>query len=516
MKDYPIFRLTIALVAGILFANTYWTEIAYWSIGVLPFLLLALWRLLNEHSYAGRWIFGAGVSVFMFVVGCVLTKYSWERVKVEWPKEYRTYQGVVWETPQEKTKTYQCRVNVSNKDVLLYFLKDSLSASLKVGDRLLFHSRIESPRNREGFHEFDYAGFLYHRGISGTAFVSSGFWKKQGIPEQGNLKLIALSFREKVIEKYKEWGIGLSRLPILSALTLGYKGDLDKETRDAYSVAGISHVLALSGMHIGIVWLLLDGAFRLLMKRRSCVLKWVLVTIVLWTFAFIVGLEASVVRAVVMCMLMEMGSLSNNKPLSMNTLSVAAFFMLLYRPFYLFDVGFQLSFVAVFSILLLYPLFYRMIPCKNRMSRWIWGMMSVSMSAQLGTAPLVMYYFSNFSLYFMVANLIAGLLVPMIIYGAIVMVALAPFPMMQGWVVKIMNGLIAGLNGCADWISRLPYSSVSLSVWEPIEIILFYIMLFVGVKYGQTKKRKWFIGLLGIVASLLGLHLCLLLAKTIM
>ena len=274
MKDYPIFRLTIALVAGILFANTYWTEIAYWPIGVLPLLLLALWRLLNEHSYAGRWIFGAGVSVFMFVVGCVLTKYSWERVKVEWPKEYRTYQGVVWETPQEKTKTYQCRVNVSNKDVLLYFLKDSLSASLKVGDRLLFHSRIESPRNREGFHEFDYAGFLYHRGISGTAFVSSGFWKKQGIPEQGNLKLIALSFREKVIEKYKEWGIGLSRLPILSALTLGYKGDLDKETRDAYSVAGISHVLALSGMHIGIVWLLLDGAFRLLMKRRSCVLKW--------------------------------------------------------------------------------------------------------------------------------------------------------------------------------------------------------------------------------------------------
>lgn len=515
MNVFPIFRLTIALVAGILFANTYWTRIAYWPISILLFLLLVLGSLLKSHSYAGRWIYGMGVSLFMFGTGWILTVHAWEKVQVDWPQESQFYQGIVLETPREKAKTYQCHVKVADKKVLVYLPKDSLSASIEVGDGLLFYTRIESPTNKDGFHEFDYAGFLYRQGVSGTAYVSSDDWSRKEKEGMGNWKLKALSFREKIIGKYREWGIGNSQLAVLSALTLGYKGDLDQETRNAYSVAGISHVLALSGMHIGVIWLLLDGLLRLLMGRRLQVLKWILVTSILWSFALMVGLEASVVRAVVMCMVMELGSLSGNKPFSANSLSIAAFFMLLYRPFYLFDVGFQLSFVAVASILFLYPLFYRLFPCKNMVGRWVWGMMSVSMAAQLGTAPLVMYYFSNFSIYFILANVVAGLLVPMIIYAALVMVAFVPFPVLQGWVANLLNVLVGGLNTCAAWIHQLPYASVSFSVWEPIEIILFYVVLVSGAEYGKTKRRGWLIRTLFATAVLLGIHLCLLLVKTI-
>ena len=155
-------------------------------------------------------------------------------------------------------------------------------------------------------------------------------------------------------------------MPVLSALTLGYKGDLDKDIKQAYSVAGIAHVLALSGMHIGIIWFLLSVFLKFLLRGRLKLLEWCLVAMVLWAFAFVVGLEASVVRAVVMCMLMGVGRLTGSKILSMNTLSIAAFFMLIYHPFYLFDVGFQLSFVAVASILAFYPLIFDCVKVRQK------------------------------------------------------------------------------------------------------------------------------------------------------
>jgi len=239
-------------------------------------------------------------------------------------------------------------------------------------------------------------------------------------------------------------------------------------------------------------------------------LKGILVVAVLWAFAFVVGLEASVVRAVVMCMLMEMGRLSGFRSFSLNTLAIAAFFMLLYRPFYLFDVGFQLSFVAVASILAFYPLFYESIPVKNRLVKWTWGVMSVSLAAQLGAAPLVMYYFSSFSVYFLLTNLVVAVVVPFVIYGAFLMVFTACWPVLQGYVVKLLNGLVVSLNSMADWTATLPYAAFSIEVLKPVEIVLFYALLGAWVMFGRSKKRQWLIGGLALCACLLGTHLFLL------
>ena len=352
----------------------------------------------------------------MFLVGAIGTGLAWQKVKVDWNSERDVYVGIIQEPLSEKLKTYQCRVATNRKEVLIYLPKDSLSSSLVVGDQLLFYTRVDAPRYKDGFQTFDYATYLYHDGVSGTAFVAADAWKKISGIKVDSWKIQALQIRERILRKYEEWGIESAQLPVLSALTLGYQGDLDKETREAYSVAGIAHVLALSGMHIGIIWFLLNGLFRWLLRNRLKYLKGIAIVAILWTFAFIVGLEASVVRAVIMCMLMEISHLAGVRHLSMNTLSVAAFFMLLYNPFYLFDVGFQLSFVAVASIFLFYSMVLDCIVVRNRLGRWLWGIMVLSFVAQLGTAPLVVYYFSNFSIYFLFTNIISSVLVPLMLF----------------------------------------------------------------------------------------------------
>lgn len=508
MNAYPIFRLVMFLAAGIFCADTFRLELGIYPVAGLLFLLVLLGVLLKSPSYKNRWLFGVVVSCFMFGVGWILTSYAWKEVVVDWPTERKEYAGVLQDTPIEKPRTYQCRVNVEDKDVLLFLSKDSLAASLEVGDELHFYTRIESPRNRDSLRTFDYARYLLRKGISGTAYLPAYAWEKVEKTSTGTLKQQALLVRERLMDKYRQWGIGDGQMPVLSALTLGYKGDLDKETREAFSVAGISHVLALSGMHIAVVWLLLNGVLSPLVRGKIKWLKWVVVSVALWAFAFMVGLEASVVRAVVMCMLVELGRLAGARPLSMNTLSIAAFFMLLYHPFYLFDVGFQLSFVAVASILLFYPMLFGCLSAGNRVVRWVGGVMSVSLAAQLGTAPLVMYYFSNFSVYFLLTNLVAAFCVPIIIGGCFLLVVLCCWPMLQGWVAVFLNSLVSVLNVMAEWTSGLPYATVSLSVVKPVELVAFYVCLAFGWKYAKTRRRKWLIGLMAACACLLALHLC--------
>ena len=512
MKTYPVFRLTIFMAAGILFANTFWTGIGVVQLVCLLVLLLVMGFLLKTPSYSARWLFGVGASCFMFLVGVIGTGFAWKKVKVDWNPERNVYVGVILEPLLEKPRTYQCRVATNGKEVLIYLPKDSLSASLVVGDKLLFYTCLDAPRNKEEFQTFDYATYLYHDGVSGTAFVAADAWKKISGIKVDSWKIQALQIRERILRKYEEWGIESAQLPVLSALTLGYQGDLDKETREAYSVAGIAHVLALSGMHIGIIWLLLDCLLRpITLIRRLHWLHWFVITAFLWLFAFIVGLEPSVIRAVFMCMLIGLGKLLGIRVLSMNILAVAAFFMLLYNPFYLFDVGFQLSFVAVASIFLFYSMVLDWIVVRNRLGRWLWGIMVLSFVAQLGTAPLVMYYFSNFSIYFLFTNIISSVLVPLIIYGAILLGLLFPFEVLSHYIVKVINVGVYSLNEVAMWVSTLPGATISFSKLIPLEIMLFYALLFIMLAYGKKRERKWILRGLFVCMCMLMLHLWIVL-----
>jgi competence protein ComEC len=240
-------------------------------------------------------------------------------------------------------------------------------------------------------------------------------------------------------------------------------------------------------------------------------MKWTLSTTMLWCFAFVAGLEASVVRAVIMCMLMELGRVSGGKVLSLNTWGVAGFFMLLYNPFYLFDVGFQLSFVAVLSILMFYPLVNRMVSLEHRICRWGWGIVSVSVSAQLGTAPLVMYYFSNFSLYFLLANMVVSILVPLIIAMGFLVLLLARLGIVHDWMVKVLGGLVDGIRFTAMEISGWPWAKLSIAEVTPMEVVACYLLLWGIWRCWMHPSWKAWMGVLAGIAIFLTIRLCVLL-----
>ena len=513
MKKYPILRLAVPLTAGVFFAEYFHALFPLEGVfGAFGILLVVLGGLSALRKYSRRWMFGVGVMMALFLVGYVRMAHQWRQVDVDWPAGKRVYQGTVQEMPVEKKRSMQYKVRVNGRDVLLYLSKDAVSRSVGMGDNLLVFTQIRQPENRNGTSDFDYARYLLHHKVSGVAYAPSGSWKKAEKGSKLTWKQKALQIRTKVVEEYKEWGLKGERLAILSALTIGHKAELSEDLRERFSVAGTAHVLALSGLHIGIVWMLMGFLLGPLDRSRwGRWMKWALSTTMLWCFAFVTGLEASVVRAVIMCMLMELGRVSGGKVLSLNTWGVAGFFMLLYNPFYLFDVGFQLSFVAVLSILMFYPLVNRMVSLEHRICRWGWGIVSVSVSAQLGTAPLVMYYFSNFSPYFLLANMAVSILVPLIIAIGFLALLLAPLGIVHDWMVKVLEGLVDGIRFTAMEISGWPWAKLSIAEVTPMEVVACYLLLWGIWRCWMHPSWKAWMGVLAGIAVFLTIRLCVLL-----
>ena len=509
--DYPILRLTIPLATGIFFMREFHFAI---SMEVMVLALIGVSVLLGlslcSRSFTHRWWFGFLLFGFFFGVGMYRMKSQWEAVNVNWPEDKDIYAGVVMEPTVEKNKSVCCKVSLEQgPTIYLYLAKDSMARQVGMGDCLLFYAQVREPSN-EGL-TFDYASYLKSQGISGTAYVPNRHWYKTGkLPSLG-WKQEALLVRERIIGRYKEWGIGGDELPVLSALTVGYKTDLSDELRHQYSAAGISHVLALSGMDIGFLWMLIHVALKPLNRVPFRKFKCLVATMLLWAFAFIAGLEASVVRAVIMCMLLEWGRVSGRKSLTIHTLSMAAFFMLLYNPFYLYDIGFQLSFISVISILMFYRHFQSLCPSSHALVCSVWSMMSVSMAAQLGTAPCVMYYFSNFSVYFLLANIGVAFWVPCILYMAFATMLMDWCPWIHGWMVRGLDFMVGTLNALAGCISEWPYAVWSSARLHPLEVWAIYGVLGALGYHLTIRHRGSFFMLLVSLAVWLALHCWLLL-----
>lgn len=489
LRSYPILRLTIPLIAGIFFTDTFFpvSGTIVFGVGILCLFFILLFLIKNQE-YSLRWLFGAVLYVFFFLLGGILTQLKWKQVLPNWNEESQFYRGTILEMPKEKAKTISCLLLLDRQKALVYVRKDSLSMSLKMGDELLFYAKIHRPEN---FKEFDYAKWLLRQGISGTGFVETGKWKVTG-RHALSLKQKSLLLRAKVIDLFRNWQFEEKDFAVLSALTVGYKEELTDELRNDFSVAGISHVLAISGLHVGILWGLLVLLLRPLKRSMGGkIIKWVLITSVLWIYAFIAGLAASIVRAVIMCMLVELGHIRSNKVSSLNILSVAAFFMLIYNPFYLFDVSFQLSFMAVLSILIFYHPMFDILHSHNSALRYAWGICSVSFAAQLGAAPLVMTYFSNFSVYFLLSNLIVAPLIPLIMYLAVSSLLFSPF-------IFCLKYAIHFLNGVAEWVSGLPYASFALHV-KPSGVIVLYLIIVGTFLFIRYQRRRDFIHWLAVL-----------------
>ena len=294
-------------------------------------------------------------------------------------------------------------------------------------------------------------------------------------------KTYFLAQRAKLLERLSESGVDGSVYAVVAAMTLGDKSQLTKELRDIYAVSGASHILALSGLHLGIIYTLLS---LLLSRRRWQVISQVVIIVCIWLFVFLVGMSASVVRSAVMITVYALLSLGHRDKMSVNTLAFAAIVMLLFNPKSLFDVGFQLSFMAVLAILLFYPLFEsvwsQQFLFDHRLFRWLWTMLAVSCAAQIGVAPLIAYYFGRISCYFLLTNLVVVPAATLILYLSLLVLLIPSLAYLLIYIVDALNQLLS-------WIAMLPGASIEGLHPTPLQVWMTYVII--GAVYGLLIRR---------------------------
>jgi len=384
----------------------------------------------------------------------------------------------------------------------LYFSLDSKSKTIHRGDELLVISKLSLPTLRGNPDEFDYPRYLIHKRISGTGFVSSGKWNVIAHYNRQTIQDYAFDCRDKVLSLYRELGFDGDNLAILSALTVGYKEELSESIRESFSISGASHVLALSGLHIGFLYILL--LFLLIRIPGSSTgirfFRVIVTVLTLWMFAFITGFSPSVIRSVIMFSLLGISQFSSERPISFNTLSVACMGMLIYNPSWLFDVGFQLSFLAVASILLIQPWLYGKLSFHNGFMDKIWALITVSIAAQVGAAPLVLLYFSRFSVHFLLTNILVIPLVTIIMYVAIAMLFLFFLPGVSRIIAYALNVLLDLLTAIVRGVERLPLASID-NLWiYRMEVILFYFtVIFLGWYIVKKQPKLLLISLVSLL-----------------
>lgn len=524
-QKYPFVGVVLPLIAGIITAE----YIDFLLIGSMMYIALAasflvLTFLVNYTSYSRRFLFGVVLYSFLFLLGGSLSSLKKQALQADLPAAPCLYQAVLMTNPSPKTYSVQCeayiiscmdsiRQQAVNQPVMLSFSKDSAALSLKVGDTIRYYARTTLPKRNSNPGTFDYASYLHHQGIAVTAYLLQYAWTQyhaspDEIEKGGELPLsirFVLTFRKArnfLLSSYRDKTVDDEIVAVLSALTLGDVSGLPQQLKDDYSVAGASHILALSGSHLAVIYAALDMLFALFLYRWKTgrLIGKLSIVIFIWGFVFLAGAQPSVVRAAVMYTLLVGASLFSRRSLSLNSLSAAAFFMLLFDPFSLFDVGFQLSFLAVLGIIVFNAALYRRLRTSNRIVNYIISILTVSVSVQLISFPLVLSYFSSFPLYFLLTNL---LVIP--VSSLILMMALAGFffhfvfigSLLSDWIIKGLYWLVQLQNEGVKLIASLPQSSLYLpGVTTWIAVWLYGMMLFLLLKGYLRSLRRWYAGLL--------------------
>lgn len=518
LQRTPFFRLLLALVFGIVcfqyFRLPATILLAILIISILISVVLLLIRN-PDLQYRFRNLFGVFVLIIFATIGygvSFLFEYKNQFTELN---HRAIYEVELISPPVEKARSHSFRVRLLHRydstqmtpvsgKAILYIQKDSLPLELLLGDRMLVDAEFKIPDGVQNPNGFDYAAYLKRQGIGATTYLSTGKWKKTGRNPNFLLKRFANQSRNHLLEIYKKYGIDGSEFAVLAALTLGYRDALDPDLYKLYSHTGAVHILSVSGLHVGIVY----GAIMLLLgflkrTRKEIILKAVISIIFIWAYAIITGLSPSVSRSSLMMTIVAFATCLNRRPQIYNTVLSSAFILLLFNPNVLYHIGFQLSYSAVLSIVAFQKSIYRIYTPSNKLIKGFWGLTTVSLAAQLGTAPISIYYFSQFPNYFLLTNYAAIPLSTGIIYLAIILLFVSFIPIVAGLVGFVLKWLIWLLNRSLEVILTLPGS---ISVISITDFQLFYIMIavFLFIAFAYNRRYLSLVGGLTFVLFFVG------------
>ncbi|MBN4048386.1 ComEC/Rec2 family competence protein, partial [Flavobacteriaceae bacterium AH-315-O20] len=360
----------------------------------------------------------------------------------------------------------------TNGKILINIPVASKNKQLKVDDILFTNISLKKINKALNPNIFDYKAYLQKQGIYHQIRLKSDNFKKLSSKKK-TFRGIAFQWREKINSSLNKNNFSKEELSIINALLLGQRNDISSEIYEDYKNAGAIHILAVSGLHIGIILLFLNFLFQPLERfKHGKIIKLIIVVICLWMYAFIAGLSASVVRAVTMFTAIAIGMLSNRPSGIKNNLVISLFFLLMIHPLFLFDVGFQLSYTAVFSIVWLQPHFKKLWQPKIKIVGYFWQLLSISFAAQIGLLPLSLYYFHQFPGLFFISSLVIIPFLGFILGFGIIIIILSLIGILPsflanfyGLVIQYMNDFIAIIAQQKSFIFKdIPFSFLLLLV----------------------------------------------------
>lgn len=513
----PIIKFTLVLLAGVI--TGFYTEptvtLAFVLLGSIFLIFLVEYFRSRKKLFQDAFL-GILVWILFFFLGIFTAV-------IHLPQNQKSHylQKISSEVSSENNPVLQVRIKealkpdlFNNKSVaeveavdnspshgkiLVLSPKDSLKSPLKVGERLLMVTEIKKIPSPLNPHQFDYSRFMGIRGVQGQVNLQSG--KYVQIKPAHDLFSKAASLRETISEDLRSNGFQPAELAIVQALLLGQKQDISTETYNNYAAAGAIHILAVSGLHVGIILLLLNYLFSPLdMFKKGKILKIFLIILILWGFAVLAGLSPSVVRAVTMFSFLAIGIQLNRRSSSVNSLFLSLLLLVLIRPQWIFEVGFQLSYAAVLAIFLIQPLLYNLILPQNTFFKYLWGILTTTIAAQAGVLPLSLFYFHQFPGLFFLSNLLILPFLGLILGTGILVIILASLDLLPGILTSVFSGIIRLLNSFVAEIAKQEkflFSDIPFSIDQ---VLIFYsLLLFLLLLVYSFSFRKLMILLISVI-----------------
>lgn len=487
--NFPLLLIVLGFIFGIIFQDNFLISINYSILlsFISVFLVYFSFFILNKYTKITTF-------TFSFFLGILLYSIHYEpNIKNNYTqilsqnKEY-TLQGIIEDVKNNNLSIkLQFADNYKVTGKISLHIKDSISVN-EIGKSILFKTKLTSISSVKNPYQFDYQKYMQRKYI-----YWQGHTDEYKVQNKTSFSLIlwAKRLQNYLATSLDNYPFSNESRGIIKALVLGVRSDIDSETYQEYIDAGAVHILAISGLHIGIITILITKIVNLFLPKRRKIIKIAIVFSILLTYAFIAGLSASVLRAVIMFGAYSIAELLGNKRARYDSLIFSIFVLLLFKPNFLFDVGFQLSYAAVLSILLFLPLYNRYFIYKNLIFNTISDIIKVSIAAQIGIIPLSLFYFHQFAGLFLVTNIIILPFLGIILGIGIFVVILANFQVLPLWLVKIYDFLIFSMNYVIENISS--YKTMIISNVYFDKMMLFISFFFIGslLFYLYLRKIKY-------------------------
>ncbi|WP_232520880.1 ComEC/Rec2 family competence protein [Flagellimonas nanhaiensis] len=376
-----------------------------------------------------------------------------------------------------------------NGKMVLNLPIDSTGTKYQVDEELYVFSKPEDIKPPLNPHQFNYKDFLKKQGIFHQIRVNP---ESVLVHNHHTWTLLgkASRAREHIISKLKREHFGKEELAVIQALLLGQRDDISESTYNDYANAGAIHILAVSGLHVGILLLLLQFVLSPLERLpKGNTLKLVLIVLLLWGYAFVAGLSPSIIRAVTMFSFLAYALYLNRPTNSFNIVALSMFFILLVKPLMLFQVGFQMSYAAVLAIVWIYPKLQRFWLPENFIVRKTWQLLSVSVAAQLGVLPISLFYFHQFPALFFISNLLVIPFLGLILGFGVLTIVLSLFNYLPSFLVTGYNWTIKTMNSVIGWFAQQEGFIIKDIPFDAFQLILGYLTIIALVIF--LSKPKW-------------------------